>query len=100
MSSWACDREFASFHLPSEWAGKGGVETYAIGPEVRTRVQELYAALLRANPEEPNTVWIYHRDQTLPNDWVVLMHKGRRLSHVSASIYGRQFGDSCFASEP
>lgn len=83
----SCDREFASFHLPSEWAGKGGVETYAIGPEVRTRVQELYAALLRANPEEPNAVWIYHRDQTLPNDWVVLMHKARRLSHVSASIY-------------
>ncbi len=50
------DREFASFHLPSEWAGKGGVETYAIGPEVRTRVQEIYAALLRANPEEPNAV--------------------------------------------
>jgi TniQ protein len=50
------DREFASFHLPSEWAGKGGVETYAIGPDLRTRVQEYYAALLRANPEEPNGV--------------------------------------------
>jgi hypothetical protein len=50
------DREFASFHLPLEWAGKGGVETYAIGPEVRTRVQELYTSLVRANPEEPNAV--------------------------------------------
>jgi hypothetical protein len=50
------DREFASFHLPSEWAGKGGTETYAIGAEVRTRIQELYAALVGANPEEPNAV--------------------------------------------
>jgi hypothetical protein len=50
------NREFASFHLPSEWAGKGGAETYAIGREVRTRVQEFYAALLRANPKEPNAV--------------------------------------------
>jgi hypothetical protein len=50
------DREFASFHLPKEWVGKGGTETYAIGPEARTRVQELYAALIRANPEEPTAV--------------------------------------------
>jgi hypothetical protein len=50
------DREFASFHLPSEWSGKGGEATHAIGPEIRTRVQALYAALVRANPEEPNAV--------------------------------------------
>jgi hypothetical protein len=48
--------QFASFHLPLEWAGKGGVETFAIGPEFRTRVQELYTSLVRANPEEPNAV--------------------------------------------
>jgi hypothetical protein len=50
------EREFASFHLSSEWAGKGGTETYAIGPEVRTRIQELHAALVRADPEEPNAM--------------------------------------------
>lgn len=50
------DREFASFHLPKKWAGKGGAETYEIGPENRGRIQELYAALLQANPEEPNSV--------------------------------------------
>jgi hypothetical protein len=50
------DREFASFHLPSKWAGKGGVETYAIGSEVRARIQELHAELVRANLEEPNAV--------------------------------------------
>lgn len=48
--------EFASFHLQSEWTGKGGMETYEIGPDVRTRIQELYASLVRANPEEPNGV--------------------------------------------
>jgi hypothetical protein len=50
------DREFASFHLPLEWAGKAGEETYTIGPEIRTRVQTLYVALERANPEKPNAV--------------------------------------------
>jgi len=50
------DQEFASFHLPSEWAGKGGAETYAIGPDARARMQELHSALVRANPEEPNAV--------------------------------------------
>jgi len=32
------------------------METYSIGPEVRMRVQEFYAALLRTNPEELNAV--------------------------------------------
>jgi hypothetical protein len=50
------NREFASFHLPAQWAGKGGTETYAIDPEMRARIQELHAALVRANPEEPNAV--------------------------------------------
>jgi hypothetical protein len=50
------NREFASFHLPSEWAGKAGVETHAIGPEIRTRIHGLYASLVRASPEEPNAV--------------------------------------------
>lgn len=50
------DREFASFHLPSEWAGKGGTKTYAIGPEVRARIHEIHTALVRANPEEPNAI--------------------------------------------
>jgi hypothetical protein len=51
-----CERDFASFHLPSEWAGKGGADTYAIGPEARMWIQQLYADLLRANPEVPNPV--------------------------------------------
>lgn len=51
-----CDRDFASFHLPSEWAGKGGAETYAIAPETRARVDEFYSTLLRANPDVPNAV--------------------------------------------
>jgi hypothetical protein len=50
------DREYASFHLRSEWAGKGSAETYAIGSEARARVQEFYSTLLRANPEVPNAV--------------------------------------------
>lgn len=44
------DREFASFHLPSEWVGKGGEETYAIGSEVRARIQELHADLVGGAP--------------------------------------------------
>ena len=51
-----CERDFASFHLPSDWAGKGGADTYAIGPETRMCVQRLYSDLLRANPEVPNPV--------------------------------------------
>ena len=51
-----CERDFASFHLPSDWAGKGGADTYAIGPETRMCVQRLYSDLLRANPEVPNRV--------------------------------------------
>ena len=50
------DQEFASFHLPSEWAGKGGADTYEIGPEVCARIQEFHTALAGAHPEEPSVV--------------------------------------------
>jgi hypothetical protein len=49
------DREFASFHLPSEWVGKDGPDSYEIGPEFRVRVRELYAGLALINPE-PNPI--------------------------------------------
>ena len=64
------DWEFASYHLPSEWAGKDGAETYAIGREVRTRIQEIYTATDARQSRTAQCRAVDHRNPP----WLSLAH--------------------------
>jgi hypothetical protein len=49
------DQEFASFHLASEWAGKGSVETYAIGRHSFGSVQVFHTSSRGASNTRSST---------------------------------------------